>query len=113
MTTTNDHTAQTTHASPATRGELRDGWIYSIERIPGSSRFRATVIHPYGDALTGGVPWPIEDPRSHENPSYPVYETVEEAVRAAEAYVNMLADVHGYPDPDKMSARGFRPALWG
>lgn len=109
---TNDRAGQATHTLSSTQGELKDGWIYSIEPLPGSSRLRVTVVRPYGDASTGGVPWPIEDPGSQLDSAHPTYATVEEAVRAAEAYVDLLAEVHGYPDTDKMSARGFRPALW-
>ena len=93
-------------------GNLKDGWTYSIERIPKTSRFRATVLHPYGDAPAGGVPWPIEDPDLGLEAAHPTYPTIEEAISAAEGYVNRLGEIPGYPDPDKMSARGLRPALW-
>ncbi|MDQ6694347.1 MAG: hypothetical protein M3014_07975 [Chloroflexota bacterium] len=93
-------------------GKLRDGWTYRIERIPIKNSFRVTVLHPYGDALSGGVPWPIEDPSLDVDPSYPTYPTVEEAISAAEGYLDRLSEVWGYPDPEKMSARGLRPALW-
>jgi hypothetical protein len=93
-------------------GKLSDGWTYDIERIPKSERFRATVVHPYGSAASGGVPWPVEDPGADVDPTYPTYTTIEEAVLAATRYVEALSHLPGYPDPDKMSARGFRPTLW-
>ncbi|MGA7732223.1 MAG: hypothetical protein WCD37_13245 [Chloroflexia bacterium] len=94
------------------RGKLKDGWTYNVERIPKTDRFRATVLHPYGDAPSGGTPWPIEDSSFNADPAHPTYPTVEEAISAAEGYVDRLSELRGYPDPDKMSARGFRPALW-
>jgi len=95
-----------------TGGKLKDGWTYDIERIPKSNGFRATVLHPYGDAASGGTPWPIEDPSAEADPAHPSYPTIDEAISAAARYVDMLSEVRGYPDPDKMSARGLRPALW-
>jgi hypothetical protein len=93
-------------------GKLKDGWTYDISSIPRSDRFRATVLHPYGDAASGGVPWPIEDPSFEADPAHPTYITVEEAISAARGYVDRLSELRGYPDPDKMSARGLRPTLW-
>lgn len=93
-------------------GKLRDGWTYEVERVGHTERFRATVLHPYGDALDGGVPWPIEDANDDSDSAHPTYPTIEAAIRAAEVYVNRLGEVRGYPDPDKMSARGLRPTLW-
>ena len=96
-------------------GDLKDGWTYEIERIPKSDRFRATVLHPYGDAPFGGMPWPIEDPTMESDqadPAHPTFPSIERAVSAAESYVDLLSKVPGYPDPDKMSARGFRPTIW-
>jgi hypothetical protein len=74
--------------------------------------FRVTVLHPYGDAPSGGVPWPIEDPTMGDHSAHPTYATVEEAIAAAHRYVEALSELRGYPDPDKMSPRGFRPTLW-
>src|SRR5437016_1994012 len=82
-------------------GKLKDGWTYDIERVPKTNRFRATVLHPYGDAPSGGVPWPIEDPGLDVNPTYPTYPTLEEALSAAEGYIDALSELPGYPDPDK------------
>jgi hypothetical protein len=93
-------------------GKLKDGWTYDISSDPRSDRFCATVLHPYGDAASGGVPWPIEDPTSEADPAHPTYLTIEEAIVAARKYVDMLSELRGYPDPDKMSARGLRPTLW-
>ena len=93
-------------------GKLKDGWTYDIESIPKTDRFRATVLHPYGDAPSGGVPWPIEDQSLDGDTTHPTYPTIEEAIAAAERYVETLSAIKGYPDPDKMSPRGFRPALW-
>lgn len=93
-------------------GKLKDGWTYDIRSIPKTDRFCATVLHPYGDASSGGVPWPIEDPTFAEDPAHPTYPTIDAAVSAARAYIEILGELHGYPDPDKMSARGLRPALW-
>lgn len=93
-------------------GSLKDGWRYQVERIPVTNRFHVTVVHPYGDEPSGGVPWPIEDPDATPDPAHPTYSTVEGAIAAARAYLERLSDLRGYPDPDKMSARGFRPALW-
>ena len=93
-------------------GKLKDGWTYDIESVPRTGRFRATVLHPYGDAPSGGVPWPIEDPDLEVDPTHPTYPSIEEAVAAAARYVDTLSEIRGYPDPDKMSPRGFRPALW-
>jgi hypothetical protein len=93
-------------------GKLKDGWTYDIKSIPRSGRFLATVTHPYGDAATGGVPWPIEDPGFVADSAHPTYATIEEAISAARGYVGRLSDVRGYPDPEKMSARGLRPTLW-
>ena len=93
-------------------GRLKDGWTYDVRSIPESDRFCATVLHPYGDATSGGVPWPIEDPTLTADSAHPTYLTVDEAVAAARAYVELLSELRGYPDPDKMSARGFRPMLW-
>lgn len=93
-------------------GKLKDGWTYDIERIPRTDAFRATVMHPYGSAASGGVPWPIEDPSRDVDPTYPAYTSIEEAIAAAEGYVEALSELPGYPDPDKMSSRGFRPTLW-
>ena len=93
-------------------GKLKDGWTYEVRSMPGTGTFCATVLHPYGDAASGGVPWPIEDPAFDADPMHPTYPTVEEAVSAARGYVERLSELHGYPDPDKMSARGFRPTLW-
>ena len=87
-------------------GKLKDGWTYDVRSIPKSDRFRATVLHPYGDAASGGTPWPIEDPTLSADPAHPIYPTVEEAVSAASQYVDRLSELPGYPDPDKMSARG-------
>lgn len=94
------------------QGKLKDGWTYAVERIPKTDKFRASVLHPYGDAPTGGSSWPIEDPRLDIDPAHPTYLTVEDAITAAQQYVDRLSELKGYPDPDKMSARGFRPALW-
>lgn len=95
-------------------GNLQDGWTYDIERIPVTGRFRATVIRPYGDAPSGGTPWPIEDPAvaGDADPAHPTYATVDEAISAVRRYVELLRDMPGYPDPDLMSARGFRPTIW-
>lgn len=95
-------------------GSLKDGWTYTIERIQGASGYRATVSHPYGDAPSGGVPWPIEDPdlALDLDPARPTYPTIEAAISAAQGYVDKLSELRGYPDPDKMSPRGFRPAIW-
>jgi hypothetical protein len=93
-------------------GTIRDGWSYDIERIPKTDRFRATVVRPYGDAQSGGTPWPIEDPLTDTDPAHPTYATVEDALSAVERYVDLLADLPGYPDPALMSARGFRPCIW-
>lgn len=93
-------------------GKLRDGWTYDIRSILKSDRFYATVLHPYGDAATGGTPWPIEDPTLSEDTGHPTYPTIEEAALAARGYVDLLSELPGYPDPDKMSTRGFRPTLW-
>jgi|SRR5687768_3574329 len=93
-------------------GKLKDGWTYDIERVPKTDRFRATVLHPYGNAPSGGVPWPIEDPILDAEAAHPTYPTAEEAIAAAERYVDLLSELRGYPDPDKMSPRGFRPAIW-
>jgi hypothetical protein len=93
-------------------GKLKDGWTYEIERIPKSDRFRATVLHPYGDAPFGGMPWPIEDPTLEADPAHPTFPSIERAATAAKSYVDMLSNLPGYPDPDKMSARGFRPTIW-
>ena len=93
-------------------GTLKDGWTYDIERMPKTNRFRAIVLHPYGDAPSGGVPWPIEDPSLDVVSAHPTYLTVEEAILAAEKYVDMLSELRGYPDPDKMSPKGFRPTIW-
>jgi hypothetical protein len=93
-------------------GKLKDGWSYHIERVPRTDRFRAAVLHPYGDAPSGGVPWPIEDPSLAIDPTYPTYPTIEEAISAAERYIDRLSELRGYPDPEKMSARGLRPTLW-
>jgi hypothetical protein len=93
-------------------GSIRDGWIYDIERVPKTDRFRVTVVHPYGDAPSGGTPWPIEDPLTDGDPAHPTYPTVEEAISAAQRYVDLLSDLPGYPDPALMSARGFRPTIW-
>jgi hypothetical protein len=93
-------------------GKLEDGWTYDIRSIPITNTFCATVLHPYGDASSGGVPWPIEDPTHYADPTHPTYLTIEEATSAARRYIEILSELRGYPDPDKMSARGFRPALW-
>lgn len=93
-------------------GKLKDGWTYAIECVPKTDRFRATVLHPYGDAPSGGVPWPIEDPDQAVDPAHPTYPGISEAISAAEAYIDRLSQLRGYPDPDKMSARGLRPTLW-
>jgi hypothetical protein len=93
-------------------GKLKDGWTYDIERIPRTDRFRATVLHPYGDDPSGGVPWPIEDPGAAPDPAHPTYPTVEHAITAAQEYIDRLSQLRGYPDPDKMSARGLRPTIW-
>lgn len=93
-------------------GKLKDGWTYQISSIPRSDRFCATVLHPYGDAPSGGVPWPIEDNGLDADPAYPTYPTIEEAISAARRYIDMLSELRGYPDPEKMSARGLRPTLW-
>jgi hypothetical protein len=93
-------------------GRLKDGWAYDIMSIPKSDRFRATVEHPYGDASSGGTPWPIEDPTLNADPEHPTYPTIEDAVSAASRYIDRLSELRGYPDPDQMSARGFRPTLW-
>ena len=93
-------------------GKLKDGWTYDIERMPKTNRFRATVLHPYGAAPVGGVHWPIEDSSLDAESAHPTYPTVEEAISAAEKYVVMLSELRGYPDPDKMSPRGFRPTIW-
>lgn len=93
-------------------GRLQDGWTYDIRSIPKTSRFSATVLHPYGDATSGGVPWPIEDPTHDADPAHPTYPTIEEAIVAARRYGDMLSELRGYPDPEKMSARGLRPTLW-
>jgi hypothetical protein len=93
-------------------GKIKDGWTYDIRSIPKSDRFCATVLHPYGDAASGGVPWPIEDPTVEADPEHPTYQTVEEAISAARGYVDRLSELRGYPDPEKMSARGLRPTLW-
>jgi hypothetical protein len=93
-------------------GRLKDGWTYDIELVPKTDRYRATVVHPYGEAASGGTPWPIEDPSLSVNSTYPTYATVAQAISAAQEYVDLLSDLPGYPDPDKMSARGFRPTLW-
>ena len=95
-------------------GNLKDGWSYEIRRVARSERFSATVVRAYGDAPTGGSPWPIEDPSIADgtDPAHPTYATVEEALAAAERYVLILSDLPGYPDPAKMSARGFRPTIW-
>lgn len=94
------------------QGKLKDGWTYDIESIPRTNRFRATVVRPYGDAASGGVPWPIEDPNLAVDPTHPTYSTIEEAIAAAEGYLTLISEISGYPDPDKMSPRGFRPAIW-
>ena len=93
-------------------GQLKDGWSYEIARVPKTSRFRATVTHPYGDLPSGGTPWPIEDPDQDLDPAHPTYSTIEEAISATKRYVDALSELVGYPDPDKMSARGFRPTIW-
>lgn len=93
-------------------GKLKDGWTYDIRSIPSSDRFRATVVHPYGDAASGGVPWPIEDPDHNADPAHPTYATTEEAISAARGYVDRLSELRGYPNPEEMSARGLRPTLW-
>ena len=93
-------------------GKLKDGWIYDIRSIPKSDRFYATVLHPYGDAASGGVPWPIEDASCNIDPAHPTYTTIGEAISAARGYVDRLSELRGYPDPEKMSARGLRPTLW-
>ena len=93
-------------------GPLKDGWSYEIQRVPKSDRFRATVVHPYGDQLSGGTPWPTEDPDLDIDPAHPTYPTIEEAISAAHRYIDTLSELAGYPDPDKMSARGLRPTLW-
>jgi len=93
-------------------GRLEDGWTYDVERIPKSESFRAIVVHPYGNAPTGGVPWPIEDPTVDGDSAHPTYPTIEEAISAAIRYVDLLSNMQGYPDPDKMSARGLRPTIW-
>src|SRR5690349_17830641 len=97
-------------------GKLKDGWTYDIRSIPRSERFCATVVHPYGDAASGGVPWPIEDsaPGGHPDAdlAHPTYATIEEAISAARRYVDRLSELRGYPDPEEMSARGLRPTLW-
>ena len=92
-------------------GKLKDGWTYDIKGIPKTDRFCATVLHPCGDAASRGVPWPIEDPNLYADPAHPTYPTIEEAISAARGYVDTLSELPGYPDPDKMSARGFRPKL--
>lgn len=95
-------------------GSLKDGWTYDIESVPKTGRFRATVIHPYGDAPSEGAAWPIEDPivSADADPAHPTYATVEEATSAAVRYVDLLSDLRGYPDPALMSAKGFRPTIW-
>jgi hypothetical protein len=93
-------------------GKLQDDWTYSIERIPRTDMFRVWVLHPYGDAQSGGTPWPIEDPDSDADPAYPTYASIEDATAAAKRYVDLLSNLAGYPDPDKMSARGLRPHIW-
>ncbi len=93
-------------------GALRDGWTYDVQSIPTTNRFRATVSHPYGDDPSGGTPWPIEDSSFDADPPHPTYATVEAAVSAADRYVDRLSELKGYPDPDKMSTRGFRPTIW-
>jgi hypothetical protein len=99
-------------AAQVATGKLKDGWTYDIKSIPKSTRFGATVVHPYGDAPSGGVPWPIEDPGYVADPAHPTYATIEEAISAARGYVDKLSELRGYPDPEKMSARGLRPTLW-
>jgi hypothetical protein len=93
-------------------GKLKDGWTYDVRSIPKSERFYATVLHPYGDAASGGVPWPIEDLTLSAESGHPTYPTIEEATSGARRYVDILSELPGYPDPDKMSTRGFRPTLW-
>lgn len=93
-------------------GKVKDGWTYDIRSIPRSDRFCATIVHPYGDAASGGVPWPIEDPGYVASPAHPTYTTIEEAISAARGYVDKLSELRGYPDPENMSARGLRPTLW-
>jgi len=93
-------------------GNLKDGWTYSIERSSESSRFHATIFHPYGDAPSGGVPWPIEDQDLGLDSARPTYSTIQEAITASEKYVDRLSELRGYPDPEKMSPRGFRPTMW-
>jgi|GEM_PF-5140466 len=93
-------------------GQLKDGWTYEIACVPKTSRFHATVMHPYGDLLSGSTSWPIEDPDLDIDPAHPTYPTIEEAISAAGKYVDALGQLAGYPNPDNMSARGFRPNLW-
>jgi hypothetical protein len=93
-------------------GKLKDGWTYDISSVPKTDRFGATVLHPYSDAISGGVPWPIEDTSLDIDPTHPTYLTIEQALAAARAYVDRLSELRGYPNPDKMSARGLRPTLW-
>jgi hypothetical protein len=93
-------------------GKLKDGWTYDVRSIPKTNTYYATVLHPYGDAASGGAPWPIEDPTLSADSGHPTYPTIEEAASAARGYVDILSELPGYPDPDKMSTRGFRPTLW-
>ena len=94
---------------------LKDGWTCDVQRMSGTDRFLATVVHPL---LSGGVPWPIEDPSMnaedvdrHLDTAHPTYLTIGEAMSGAQRYVDILSEMIGYPDPHKMSARGDRPML--
>src|SRR5688572_15067069 len=98
---------------------LKDGWTADVQRMSRSDRFVATVVHPFGNELSGGVPWPIEDPSlnaedidRHPNTAHPTYLTIGEAMSGAQRYVDILSKMAGYPDPHKMSARGDRPILF-
>ena len=93
-------------------GKLKDGWAYDISSTPKTDRFCATVSHPYADGISGGATWPIEDPTQIADSAHPTYPTIEGADIAARRYVDLLSELRGYPDPEKMSARRFRPTIW-
>lgn len=93
-------------------GKLKDDWTYYIRSVPASDRFYATVSHPCGFDLPGGAPWFIADPTQIADPAHPTYQTIEEAEVAARRYVDILSGMPGYPDLDRMSARGFRPTTY-
>src|SRR5215210_1739013 len=82
---------------------LKDGWTCDVQRMPRTDKFSATVVHPYGDELSGGVSWPIEDPLlradgadgadKHLDTAHPTYLSIGEAMSGAKRYVDILSEM--------------------